>query len=314
MLTAFLPALAGRHHPLPRILLKPSPPNKLMLANGSNRLAVKRMNESRDNKVNMNRTCKNSNMNPMTLKRIGAFQAVLAAGMVVCNTGLADTIAVAPLSYANYTAGNEVNEPLNGGAQGATVQYVVAASDLTGLNNQALTGLAFRLSDNYAPSLPQINYSDYTIQLSAFSGSSLSSTFANNLVNPTTVLTGPLSLAAGAFPTGASGTTPNGFGDFITFGNAYTYNGGNLLVTISHSAPQDAGGGFLDFFSCDADWNPGTVLSVLASEANATTGTTYNGVMPVTEFTTVAVIPEPSTLALSVMGGLGGLLVFRRRK
>jgi len=258
-------------------------------------------------------------MNQSTLRKIGAFQAVLAAGMVVCNTGFADTTAVSPLTYANYTAGNEMNEPLYGngsgsGGSGATVQYVVPASDLTGLNNQALTGLAFRLSDNYAPSLPQINYSDYTIQLSAFSGSSLSSTFANNLVNPTTVLTGPLSLAAGAFPTGASGTTPNGFGDFITFGNAYTYNGGNLLVTISHSAPQDAGGGFLDFFSCDADWNPGTVLSVLASEANATTGTTYNGVMPVTEFTTVAVIPEPSTLALSVMGGLGGLLVFRRRK
>src|ERR1019366_7655168 len=189
-LTAFLPALAGRHHPLPRILLKPSPPNKFALANGSNRLAVKRMNESRDNKANMNRTCKNSTLNPMTLKRIGAFQAVLAAGMVVCNTGLAATIAVSPPSYANYTAGYEMNEPLYGngsgsGGSGATVQYVVPASDLTGLNNQALTGLAFRLSDYYAPNLPQINYSDYTIQLSAFSGSSLSSTFANNLVNPT---------------------------------------------------------------------------------------------------------------------------------
>jgi hypothetical protein len=257
-------------------------------------------------------------MNPMTLKKIGAFQAVLAAGMVVCNTGFADTTAVSPLSYANYTAGNEMNEPLYGsgsgsGGQGATVQYVVPTSDLTGLNNQALTGLAFRLSDYYAPNLPQINYSDYTIQLSAFSGSSLSSTFANNLVNPTTVLTGPLSLAAGAFPTGASGITPNGFGDFISFGNSYAYSGGDLLVTISHSAPQGIDGGSLSFFSCDADWNSG-VLSVLTGEANATTGMTDN-VMPVTEFTTVPVtVPEPSTLALSVIGGLGGLLVFRRRK
>jgi hypothetical protein len=254
-------------------------------------------------------------MNSMTLKRIGAFQAVLAAGMVVCNTGLAATIAVSPPSYANYTAGYEMNEPLYGngsgsGGSGATVQYVVPASDLTGLNNQALTGLAFRLSDNYAPSLPQINYSDYTIQLSAFSGSSLSSTFANNLVNPTTVLTGPLSLAAGAFPTGASGTTPNRFGDFITFGNAYAYSGGDLLVTISHSAPQGIDGGSLSFFSCDIDWNSG-LLSVFTDEANATTGSTAD-VMPVTAFTTV-VVPEPSTLALSVMGGLGGLLVFRRR-
>jgi hypothetical protein len=129
-------------------------------------------------------------------------------------------------------------------------------------------------------------------------------------VNPTTVLTGPLSLAAGALPTGASGTTPNGFGDVISFGNAYTYSGGDLLVTISHSAPEGVDGGSLDFFSCDAYWNPG-VLSVLGGQANATTG--FNDdVMPVTAFTTV-VVPEPSTLALSVMGGLGGLRVFRRR-
>jgi hypothetical protein len=109
------------------------------------------MNESQNDKANMNRTCRNITMNSMTLKKIGTFHAVLAAGMVVCNTGLAGTFAVAPLSYANYTAGNEENEPLYGsgsgsGGQGATVQYVVRASDLTGLNNQALTGLAFRLA------------------------------------------------------------------------------------------------------------------------------------------------------------------------
>jgi len=169
----------------------------------------------------------------------------------------------------------------------------------------------------YAPDLPQINYTDFTIQLSTFTGDALSSVFADNLVDPTTVKSGAFSFDAGAFPTGGNGETPNGFGYFITFENAYAYSGGNLLVTLRHAQP--VGGEESSYWSVDAyDSGYG---SVIGHDANATDGFNY-GASPITEFTTVplnfngtvAPVPEPSTLALAGMGGLGGLLLFRRRR
>jgi hypothetical protein len=129
------------------------------------------------------------------------------------------------------------------------------------------------------------------------------------------VLTGPFSFVAGAFPTGATGTTPNGFGNFLTFETAYSYDGGNLLVTIRHTQPT--GGESSSYWSVDA--YASGYNAAIGHDASATTATTLWSYSPITEFTTAAlnsdgiVVPEPSTLALAGLAGLAGLL-FRRRK
>jgi hypothetical protein len=90
--------------------------------------------------------------------------------MVFCNTGFSDSFAVVPSSYANTDGPGEIGEVINGysSSVGQTLQYVIPATYLTGLTNQSLTGLAFRLNNEYDPNLPQINYSDFTIQLTFF--------------------------------------------------------------------------------------------------------------------------------------------------
>jgi hypothetical protein len=245
--------------------------------------------------------------------------ALLAAGIALCNTGRSDNVAVVPSEYANTPGTAEIGEAINGynSASGQTLQYVLPAIDLAGLAGQNLTGMAFRLNLDYAPNLPQINYADFTVQLSTFTGDYLSTTFADNLLDPTTVRTGAFSFDAGAFPTDGGGATPNRFGDFITFNNTYAYGGGNLLVTIRHAQPTGAEDS--SYWSVDA-YSSGFEAAI-GHDANATVASTLWGESPITEFTTSALTPdgivatpEPSTLALAGMGGVGGLLLFRRRK
>jgi hypothetical protein len=248
--------------------------------------------------------------------------AVLAVGSFVrSTTAFADNFAVVPSEYANTTApGNpEIGEAINGygSSAGQTLQYVIRGSYLTGLQNQDLTGLTFRLNNNYAPSLPQINYADYTIELSSFSGASLSMTFAANLLNPITVRSGAFSFDAGAFPTGASQSTPNGFGGFITFQTPYSYSAGDLLVSLRHSQPQ--GPADDPYWSTDA-YDSGT-SSVIGHDATATIGSTVWPYSPITEFTTaplnedgtLATVPEQTSTLTLLGAGILALGGFGRR-
>jgi len=216
--------------------------------------------------------------------------AIFAASLFCCTIGRADYFAVVPSEYTNLEPGYEIGEPINGYSStlGQTVQYVIPNGYLTGLQNQELTGLSFRLNTSYDPVLGQITYSDYTVQLSTFSGASLSSTFANNEVNPVTVMTGPFVVGAGAFYTGATGTTPNSFGNFVTFTTPYNYTNGNLLVTIRHSQPQGPGGS--PYWSVDAFASG--YSSKIAHNDDATIATTTWSYSPVTEFTTATLTPD----------------------
>ena len=245
----------------------------------------------------------------------------LVALMIIASGGaaLADNTAVVPAQYANTEPGGEIGEAINGyqSTTGEALQYVISGADMAGLAGQTLTGLAFRLSDTYDPSLPQISYSDYTIELSPYSGGALSDTFDNNLVNPVTVQSGPFTFDAGAFPTGATGSTPNGFGDFITFQNDYSYSGGNLLVTIFHTQPTVAGN--VSYWSADA--YSASISTIIGHSDTATTSSTTVGVAPVTEFTTQALnsngtpaVPEPSSLGLLGTGAVATFGFLRRNR
>jgi hypothetical protein len=242
-----------------------------------------------------------------------------SAGLLLATVALdAADFVVVPSEWANIETGREFGEPIDGydgqdNNSSQFLQYVIPQRYLTPLQGQGLTGLAFRLCNIYDNASPLISYSEYQIRLSIFSGVSLSTTFANNMVNPVTVLDGPFSFAEGAFPFGASGTTPNDFGSFLAFETPYDYSNGNLLVTIRHSAPQTTGNWL--------DWIPEAFSnsdfpSIFTHNMDATVQTgTWSGA-PVTAFTTRVnpnnVVPEPATLTLLMVGGMAVLA--RRRK
>jgi hypothetical protein len=91
--------------------------------------------------------------------------------------------------------------------------------------------------------------------------------------------------------------------------------GGNDIFELS-SAPLpphagDAGHEFL--------YNPGTLSALIPVDYSDFNPGTYQSQVigfnsPLTVNLTVGPVPEPSTLALSALSGLGGLLFFRRRK
>jgi hypothetical protein len=242
----------------------------------------------------------------------------LAAALCLGRTAQAQ-FAVVPSTYANLEPGSEIGEIINGygSTTGQTIQYVIPASEMTALSGQQLTGLAFRLNNTYDPVLGQITYANFTIILSPFAGSSLSSTFADNISSPTTVLSGPHTTVAGAYAAGASGSTPNAFGDFFTFTTGYNYSGGDLLVTIQHAQP--AGPPSSPYWSADSATS--TLGTEIAHDQSATSAGIRVGLAPVTEFTdaplnadgTLVNTPEPSTLLLGGLGAGVCCLIRRRR-
>lgn len=246
--------------------------------------------------------------------------SLMALGLTQGYVKGAETFSVVPAEYANITApGNpEIGEAINGynSLSGQTLQYVIPGAYLTPLADQYLTGLSFRLNNVYAPDLPAISYANFSIQLSPFSEASLSPVFGENLVNPVTVLNRAFIFDAGAFPTGATGTTPNAFGNFMTFDQSYLYTGGSLLVTIRHSQPQgpDPEG---DYWSVDA-YQSG-FYAAIGHDTEAETADTLWPFSPITEFTTAPltpngiVVPEPNPLAFLVLGLVSFLAFFRRK-
>lgn len=216
----------------------------------------------------------------------------------------------------------EIGEPVGGPSGGAVVQWLLLGSETTALGNDLITGMAFRLDQDYAPDLPAFGYEHLKITLGYTTATDLldSDIDANNgaASGLTTVYDGSFYYGAGAFPTGDA---PNDFGSFIKFTTAFQNDTNqNLIFTIWHTAPILPDGSPLyadSYFSADAGFAGRN--SVVGDYNQFNTFTYFY--TPVSAFTTDSlpanytpdVAPEPSSVLLVIMGAAFGLYHFRSR-
>lgn len=243
----------------------------------------------------------------------------LLAGLIVSTGGVAfgQTNLVVPNGYAGTDGPSATAVPMQSAAR--TYQMQIAASQLTAIaSGSSLNALHWRL-DQGSVSFPTANvtWADYEITLAQATNSigSFSSNFASNMTNPVLVRSGSLSFTTGAYPN--TGSPPN-FGPFIAFSTPYIYQGGDLVLYLTHTGSNAAGVGSLDAVDT-SDGNYGSAFVAQFStgyQAANASATDFQAV--VTEFSfTSAAVPEPTTWALigiSIAGaGYGGYRLRRSK-
>ena len=183
-----------------------------------------------------------------------------------------------------------------------TVQTVYNASLLgeAGLNaGDVLNGLSFRV--NATNAAPNFRVDEYIIRLSTsnFSAGNLEDVFEMNRGDDLVeVRSGPLTFSAADFDDtsiapGRGPGIPNAFGAVITFDNPFTYNGGNLLLDYTHTAPLGLDGSDLITSAADSvadfnDDNGDPLVETLFGEGIDVTTRTFSpapGFAPVIRFT-----------------------------
>lgn len=149
------------------------------------------------------------------------------------NSGL-DSLYVVPNAYTTSPGTAAFTGPLASAQR--TYQLLIHSDQLTGLVNQLLNGLTWRIPISSTANWPLIaaSFTNYDIYLSeSVLPQDRSLTFANNIVgNQKKVRSGSLVIPIETY---TFGDTPNAFGGIITFDSTYLYTGGNLLVEIRHS-------------------------------------------------------------------------------
>lgn len=168
-------------------------------------------------------------------------------------------------------------------AQPRTLQYVYDKSLLGALSpGVVLTGMSFRLNGGGSPwPAEDVTFPNFDVQVSDSNQAAgqLDNAFDENIADDAvTVRNGPLTILKHSYTAGA---TPNVFGPPISFDNPYTYNGGDLLITIRHT-----GNGFTHALVDAALDQPGLVQGLYSQTADAYTAisTSTGGISPVTQF------------------------------
>lgn len=205
-------------------------------------------------------------------------------------------------------------------ASDRTYQMQFGASYLGGISvGDKITGISFRISsdDVYSDS-PASSFTnwDLTLAQAANSVSTMSTTFANNMSDPTLVRSGALSFTAGEFQGGAVNPNTNPFGPVIAFSTPYTYQGGDLVVLISHTAGTSTVG-FLDSLNSSSPVYGSGYRALSANDYGATTATNSTPSLTITQFTIESgspVVPEPSMMVIASVLGIGGYVGKRRMK
>jgi hypothetical protein len=215
--------------------------------------------------------------------RVASF---LASVLMTCGLASASTVYV-------LNADNGAEAPANDTApflSGLSEQYLLAGSQFSSVPvGSQITGIGLRLDGGQSTITTAITATSFTVKLSTSLTAigSMSGTLANNIgPDVTTVISGPLDIPGGSFVGGAG---PNPF-YFLTFSTPYTYQGGDLLVTVLLGSVTG---------SATVDAN---VHGSLEDSSDPGLPNFYN--VPVLAFTYSAgsSVPEPSTALLAVAG------------
>lgn len=148
---------------------------------------------------------------------------------------------------SNTTAGTLGDTASIGNSLSGTSQAVYSAAAMASVPPGSLiTGMQLRLRNIVTSAWPTsaltITRYDVTFADSPVTPATMTTTFASNMSNPALVRSGPLSLAAGAYPGGANtGTVPEGWGPLIPFTTPYVYGGGAMAVEIRMENPLASG-------------------------------------------------------------------------
>ncbi|HEX8877202.1 MAG TPA: hypothetical protein VF777_10665 [Phycisphaerales bacterium] len=175
--------------------------------------------------------------------------AALVVGLLAASAQ-AQSTAVIPPGAANLSnaPGFADTRPL-GAAEAAVYQVIYDEALLASIpRGSVITGLQVRQnSTNPVSAWPPIPLTitryDITMGSSDRTPATKSTTFAENFRNPVLVRSGPLNLAANAYPGGPAGSAPKPFGPLIPFTTGYVYSGGPLVIMfrVSHlSSPSAA--------------------------------------------------------------------------
>ncbi|MBS0191695.1 MAG: hypothetical protein U0573_11580 [Phycisphaerales bacterium] len=209
----------------------------------------------------------------------------------------AQSTAVIPPA-AESTAGNTGDQIPLGDIPGGSYQVIYAPSQLGSIPpGSVITGLQIRRNSALLAPWPAaaltIGRFDISLGSSNRTPATATATFEDNIALPVLVRSGPLQLAAGAYPGGPAGTVPKAFGPVIPFSTGYVYRGGPLVVLFRVQNADALGTNFADIFPL-----PGEIRDIgNGGDADATDGLLYpdTGVVLRLTFT-----PPPADLAKGV--------------
>jgi hypothetical protein len=247
---------------------------------------------------------------------IPSLTTALTALALLAPTAYADT-AVVPSAFTNAEGNSSY---LITPTFSVTYQQVYHNSLLTSLApGTQITGMRFRADGGWhVLSSGSYNFATFDVRIgtSTHAPGSLSATVADNLGADTIqARSGSLFWAAGSFP---SDTSPSSFGPLIDFTTPYTYNGGDLLLTVSHSA---GGGDTLLWDAAQGGGGPGLSRAEYRQTSGVvsspTTDTRTNAFGLIIQFETIvpaSSAPEPGTVVLLTLGGILLPRALRRKR
>jgi len=224
------------------------------------------------------------------------YVAALCVGALATIAHAQSTAVIPPA--AESTAGNVGDQIPLGDIFGGSYQVIYAPSQLGSIPpGSVITGLQIRRNNSLLAPWPAaaltIGRFDISIGSSSRTPATATATFADNISAPVLVRSGPLQLAAGAYPGGPTGTVPKAFGPLIPFSTGYVYSGGPLVVLFRVQNAAALATNFADIFTLS-----GEIRDIgNTGDADATSGLLYpdTGVVLRLTFT-----PPPVDLAKGV--------------